>query len=317
MTHLIRDSPDTRPAHRSGSTPAVARPASSLSRGAGSPDPRLGGTFEAHQSAAATGALLERSDELAQIGSALADGREGHGRFLVVEGPAGIGKTALLAAARTAAADAGMRVLRSRGTELERDFAFGVVRQLFEPPLAEASGLERANLLQAFRLQRAHPHAPRTPDRGSRTQRGFRRRRSRCSGPSDMRRCARCSTPRSRRPGRQATAAGSPWASLTAPGWRSDGAICAPPRETRGRHLPRPSSLPRPCTACSTEVCSSRRSSIRASSTRPSRRSRRSTPKRRPGRSPLRFFASPAAGYGSNRGESPRGSRTSWRLAQT
>ncbi len=109
----------------------------------------MGGTFEAHQSAAATGPLLERSDELARIGSALADAREGHGRFLVIEGPAGIGKTALLAAARTVAADAGMRVLRSRGTELERDFAFGVVRQLFEPPLAEASELERANLLQA------------------------------------------------------------------------------------------------------------------------------------------------------------------------
>ena len=42
-----------------------------------------------------------------------------------------------------------MRVLRSRGTELERDFAFGVVRQLFEPPLVEASELERADLLQA------------------------------------------------------------------------------------------------------------------------------------------------------------------------
>jgi hypothetical protein len=41
-----------------------------------------------------------------------------------------------------------MRVFRSRGTELERDFAFGVVRQLFEPPLAEASGAERADLLQ-------------------------------------------------------------------------------------------------------------------------------------------------------------------------
>ena len=41
-----------------------------------------------------------------------------------------------------------MRVLRSRGTELERDFAFGVVRQLFEPPLANASELERADLLQ-------------------------------------------------------------------------------------------------------------------------------------------------------------------------
>jgi DNA-binding CsgD family transcriptional regulator len=60
-----------------------------------------------------------------------------------------MGKTALLAAARTAAADGGMRVLRSRGTELERDFAFGVVRQLFEAPLAKASEAERADLLQS------------------------------------------------------------------------------------------------------------------------------------------------------------------------
>ncbi len=42
-----------------------------------------------------------------------------------------------------------MRVLRSRGAELEREFAFGVVRQLFEPALAEASEPERADLLQA------------------------------------------------------------------------------------------------------------------------------------------------------------------------
>jgi DNA-binding CsgD family transcriptional regulator/tetratricopeptide (TPR) repeat protein len=99
--------------------------------------------------AAATGQLLERSGELARIESALAEARSGRGTFVVIEGPAGIGKTALLAAARTAAAAGGMRVLRSRGTELERDFAFGVVRQLFEPPLAEASELERADLLQA------------------------------------------------------------------------------------------------------------------------------------------------------------------------
>jgi DNA-binding CsgD family transcriptional regulator len=99
--------------------------------------------------AAATGQLLERSEELARIELALAQARSGRGTFVVIEGPAGIGKTALLAAARTAAADGGMRVLRSRGTELERDFAFGVVRQLFEPPLAEASELERAELLQA------------------------------------------------------------------------------------------------------------------------------------------------------------------------
>jgi DNA-binding CsgD family transcriptional regulator len=99
--------------------------------------------------AAAAGQLLERSEELARIESALAEARSGHGAFVVIEGPAGIGKTALLAAARTAAADGGMRVLRSRGAELEREFAFGVVRQLFEPPLADASELERADLLQA------------------------------------------------------------------------------------------------------------------------------------------------------------------------
>lgn len=98
---------------------------------------------------AVTGPLLERSDELARIESALAEARTGRGTFVVIEGPAGIGKTALLAAARSAAADGGMRVLRSRGTELERDFAFGVVRQLFEPPLAAASASERADLLQA------------------------------------------------------------------------------------------------------------------------------------------------------------------------
>ena len=99
--------------------------------------------------AAASGQLIERSDELARIESALGEARTGHGTFLVIEGPAGIGKSALLAAARTVAADGGMRVLRARGTELERDFAFGVVRQLFEPPLAQASDLERADLLQA------------------------------------------------------------------------------------------------------------------------------------------------------------------------
>jgi DNA-binding CsgD family transcriptional regulator len=96
----------------------------------------------------AGGSLLERHEELSRIESALADARDGHGRFLVIEGPAGIGKTALLAAARTAAASRGMRVLRSRGTELERDFAFGVVRQLFEPALAGMSKLERADLLE-------------------------------------------------------------------------------------------------------------------------------------------------------------------------
>jgi DNA-binding CsgD family transcriptional regulator len=97
--------------------------------------------------AAAVEPLLERSEELARAESALADARAGRGRFLVVEGPAGIGKTALLAATRRAAEDVGMRVLRSRGTELEGEFAFGVVRQLLEPQLADLSEPERADVL--------------------------------------------------------------------------------------------------------------------------------------------------------------------------
>ena len=56
---------------------------------------------------------------------------------MVVEGPAGIGKTELLAAARGARARApGCTPLTARGTELERAFGFGVVRQLFEPLVA-------------------------------------------------------------------------------------------------------------------------------------------------------------------------------------
>jgi DNA-binding CsgD family transcriptional regulator len=92
--------------------------------------------------------LLERRQELARIESALADAHAGSGRLVVIEGPAGIGKTALLGSARTVAAASGMRVLRARGAELERKFAFGVVRQLFEPVLADTAELERADLLQ-------------------------------------------------------------------------------------------------------------------------------------------------------------------------
>jgi DNA-binding CsgD family transcriptional regulator len=93
-------------------------------------------------------ALLERTEELRRIESALARSREGSGSLLVIEGPAGIGKTAVLAAGCAAAESQGMRLLRSRGAQLEREFAFGVVRQLLEPPLAEAPPLQRTDLLQ-------------------------------------------------------------------------------------------------------------------------------------------------------------------------
>ena len=56
----------------------------------------------------------------------------GEGRLVMVEGPAGIGKSRLLAELRAHAAAAGTTVLAARGSELEREFGFGVVRQLLE-----------------------------------------------------------------------------------------------------------------------------------------------------------------------------------------
>src|ERR1700761_8292128 len=93
------------------------------------------------------GLLLERDRELQQVGECLQRAQQGHGGALVVEGPAGIGKTVLLAAARDAAGGEGFRVLRARGAELEREFAFGVVRQLVEPVVSGASQEERAWML--------------------------------------------------------------------------------------------------------------------------------------------------------------------------
>jgi hypothetical protein len=79
--------------------------------------------------------LLERADELRRLRAAITAACEGRGGTLVIEGPAGIGKTALLRRARALARNAGMTVLAARGRELEREFPFGVARQLFEPEL--------------------------------------------------------------------------------------------------------------------------------------------------------------------------------------
>ncbi len=75
--------------------------------------------------------LLERADQAAQIDEALSAAWRGEGRVLVIEGPPGIGKSRLLHELRDRGA-ARQRVLYARASELERGFAFGVVRQLLE-----------------------------------------------------------------------------------------------------------------------------------------------------------------------------------------
>jgi DNA-binding CsgD family transcriptional regulator len=87
--------------------------------------------------------LVERDRELAAVEALL----ERRGGFLVVEGGAGIGKTSLLEAACLRAEDLHYEILRARGSELEADFAFGVVRQLFERRLAASAQDEREALL--------------------------------------------------------------------------------------------------------------------------------------------------------------------------
>jgi DNA-binding CsgD family transcriptional regulator/tetratricopeptide (TPR) repeat protein len=90
--------------------------------------------------------LLERDTELAAVTGLIA-ATPGGGRLLAIEGPPGIGKTALMAAAKALAQEAGLQVLAARGSELERSFSYGVVRQLFEPLLASVQAEERADLL--------------------------------------------------------------------------------------------------------------------------------------------------------------------------
>jgi hypothetical protein len=93
--------------------------------------------------------LLERERELAAVQELL--GRRSG--VLAIEAGVGIGKTWLIDAACRQAEEFGYDVLRSRGFELEVDFALGVVRQLFERRLAGAGEDERASYSSGPPLQ--------------------------------------------------------------------------------------------------------------------------------------------------------------------
>jgi DNA-binding CsgD family transcriptional regulator len=86
------------------------------------------------------GRLLERERELAFLDSLIDEAGLGYARLALVEGPAGIGKSRLVGEVRRRAVEADLRVLAARGGELEREFPFGVVRQLFEPAVLADNG---------------------------------------------------------------------------------------------------------------------------------------------------------------------------------
>ncbi len=91
--------------------------------------------------------LLERAREQAELDAVIVGATRSRGVTAVISGPAGIGKTALLSQVRARAAEQGLAVLVARGGELERDFGFGVVRQLLERVVSRAAPEQRRCLM--------------------------------------------------------------------------------------------------------------------------------------------------------------------------
>jgi DNA-binding NarL/FixJ family response regulator len=75
---------------------------------------------------------LERAAELDVLATAARRSSEGQGQVVIVEGPAGIGKTTMLREARSLADGHGFRTLWACGTQLEQPIGFGQMRQLLD-----------------------------------------------------------------------------------------------------------------------------------------------------------------------------------------
>ncbi|MEW9548188.1 AAA family ATPase [Nonomuraea sp. NPDC050783] len=87
--------------------------------------------------------LYGREAETDRIDRLLAEARQGRSGVLVLRGPAGIGKSALLELAAREAAATGMRTLRGVGIESETELVFAALHQLLRP------GLDRLGRLPA------------------------------------------------------------------------------------------------------------------------------------------------------------------------
>ena len=92
--------------------------------------------------------LVERDQALAVIDERLDAVAANEGSVLAIDGAAGLGKTTLLAVVRDRAVARGLRVATARGAELERDFPFGVVRQLLETCIARTTARQRHRLFE-------------------------------------------------------------------------------------------------------------------------------------------------------------------------
>ena len=97
--------------------------------------------------------LVGRREERATLEALLASAREGRSGVLVLQGEAGVGKSALLDDAVASAC--GYRVARATGVQSEMELAFGALHQLCAPLLDRLDGLpppQRDALGAAFGL---------------------------------------------------------------------------------------------------------------------------------------------------------------------
>ncbi len=91
--------------------------------------------------------IIERDLQKDALAGTLDAAAAGSGSAVVLSGPAGIGKTVLLDHALAAAEDLGFEIAVARPVSLERDLAFGVVRQLLGGKLEALSGSARDEVL--------------------------------------------------------------------------------------------------------------------------------------------------------------------------
>ncbi|MEU6201251.1 BTAD domain-containing putative transcriptional regulator [Streptomyces sp. NPDC047061] len=79
-----------------------------------------------------TDPLVERDPQLAELRDSLRSALDGKPRVVLVEGPAGIGKSRLLGEVAGLAAARQVTTLTATGSPREKDYGYGAVRQLFE-----------------------------------------------------------------------------------------------------------------------------------------------------------------------------------------
>src|SRR4051794_33660522 len=107
----------------------------------------MAGPPQAERSARGEEPLLEREGELEAIEEAVENATNGRGGVLVLEAQAGLGKSRLMGVVTGQARISRMLRLQARPGRFERDFPFGVVRQVFGPVLNGISPKARDELL--------------------------------------------------------------------------------------------------------------------------------------------------------------------------